>query len=163
MSGDVNEWPAELVEVVADELHPCSEPEIHARSALDAAVAFRDEAGNPVLVRADEISNWWEAEEARAEAAETQLRVREQSLETANAGWVAAKRERDEWERTAAQAYTLANFRAERVAELEYALRGLLAWAERYRGGDASLDPEEWYIESEHSKRVLAVQETEGT
>ena len=36
------------------------------------------------------------------------------------------------------------------------AVETLLAWAERYRGGDQSLDLEEWYVASEFARRALA-------
>lgn len=45
-----------------------------------------------------------------------------------------------------------------RVRELTTTLRDLLAWAERYRAGDPTLDPEEWYVESEHARCVLGEQ-----
>lgn len=32
----------------------------------------------------------------------------------------------------------------------------LLKWMERHKGGDETLDPEEYYIETEHAQRLLA-------
>lgn len=42
------------------------------------------------------------------------------------------------------------------IEQLRHALTGLLDWAKRYRSGDPSLDPEEFYIESEYAAKVLA-------
>lgn len=41
------------------------------------------------------------------------------------------------------------------VCGLALALEDLLAVAERIRGGDRSLDPEEWYLVRDHARVVL--------
>jgi hypothetical protein len=38
---------------------------------------------------------------------------------------------------------------------LRHALLSLLEWAKRYRGGDPSLNPEEFYIVTEYAQVVL--------
>ena len=46
-----------------------------------------------------------------------------------------------------------------RAVRAEAALRDVLDVAERIRGGDPSLDPEEWYARRDFARAVLAGQE----
>lgn len=41
------------------------------------------------------------------------------------------------------------------VASLRQVVTDLLKWIDRYRGADPTLDPEEYYIETEQAKRVI--------
>lgn len=125
MSGDVNEWPAELVEAVARVwmgLFPeqrIGDADYSAvEEMLTAAVEWRDdEAGDPVLVKWGAYKRAIDGIVAltrRAEAAERERAAAEEACREEIARY-------DECFK--------ANTRlARRVAELEAALRGLLDW-----------------------------------